>query len=89
MLTPHDNPKDIIARVQRVARFAHSGSDIGIPWDLFESYIEALERMNAVTLGEESISKRSLSAPVIQPAEGVLTSGVTFQPIAYVYPVIA
>lgn len=77
----------VITRVQRLAKYSQPGSDIGIPWDLFEAYIEALSQRQVIHVGEWK-ARKSIAAPVFLPNEqSCLTSGN--QGPVYVYPVIA
>jgi hypothetical protein len=82
-----------IARVQLIAKYAAPGTDVGIPWDLFEAYIRELsqheERQQSFTVGaDELVNRRALAAPVLGSARNAdfLTVGRTA--INYVYPVI-
>ncbi len=83
-----------IERVQRIARYASPGSDIGIPWDLFEAYVTALEQTQALTFdrsAEHLAHARSLSAPVSVAHIGPEQHQLVARPgptVSYVYPVI-
>lgn len=78
---------DPIARVQRIARYAAPGCDVGIPWDLFESYIEALERTQTVQCTTAEIrSSRNLAVPVSLNTSVVRYAGDTGT--VWFYPVI-
>lgn len=87
----------LIERIQRLARYSEPGSDIGIPWHLFEEYIAALDRegerlQRFVLTSEVWKSRRCIAAPVFQKDDR--TRFVTARQIAserpiMVYPVIA
>ncbi len=88
-------PETATIRVQRIAQYATPGSEVGIPWDLWEAYIGEMsehyrkQQMFCVSSAAEVQKHRSLAAPVdgpVRSADFVSTgrSGVT-----YVYPVIA
>ncbi len=78
----------VIERVQRLAHYSQAGSDIGIPWDLFEAYIEALDKKQAAfcSAGEWS-AKKCLAAPVSLNTEAVHHK--IGSDLVYVYPVIS
>lgn len=68
-----------IERVQTLAKYNRSGHDFGIPWDLFESYVTALDRTQVISVdAHESCRSGVLAAPV------TLNGGRT----CFCYPVI-
>lgn len=77
----------LFERLRRLARYAQPGSEIGIPWHLFEQYIEALDRQQAVTLSGEWRSRRSVAAPIFL-SPNTLCSAAEASQISHVYPVI-
>jgi hypothetical protein len=91
-MTSHD--LTATARVQLIAKYATPGTDVGIPWDLFEDYIRELsqlqreQQMFCFSSASEVSSRRTLSAPVLGPAHGAdfVTTGRSA--LTHVYPVI-
>lgn len=73
-----------ITEVQRIAKYAASGSEFGIPWSLWVRYVAALEKRQITSLTSTLKPRDGLVAPVI----GTPNSAVEITKAKWVYPVI-